>query len=352
MNLRELAQVLGLSQTTVSRALNGYPEVSDATRARVEAAARKHNYKANTRAKGLATGRAMAIAHVIPRASAHEMMNPVFADFIAGAGEIYAAAGYDMMLTMVQDRDEGRIYHELGAKRAVDGIIVHAPRKDDPRYDLLRATALPFVVHGRFSHVGDGYNWVDMNSRRAFERATSFLLDLGHRRIALLNGLEDMDFAIRRREGYCEALRRQGLVPAAELMWADEMTEFYGYDATLRMLDLRDPPTALLTSSLITALGVRRACSERGLRLGKDFSVISHDDDLSYFRNGAVVPDFTALRSPIRDHGRRAAAMLLRVIADPAATPQNELLEAEFNVGLSTGPAPLPVPSTFRAITP
>ena len=86
MNLKQLSDHLGLSQTTVSRALNGYPEVSDATRARVEAAAKAHNYRPNTRAKSLATGQAMAIGHVIPISSKHEMVNPVFADFLAGAG--------------------------------------------------------------------------------------------------------------------------------------------------------------------------------------------------------------------------------------------------------------------------
>jgi LacI family transcriptional regulator len=87
MNLKELALKLGLSPTTVSRALNGYPEVNEVTRERVVAAAKRHNYRPNTRAIRLATGRAMAIGHVIPVASKHEMVNPIFADFIAGAGE-------------------------------------------------------------------------------------------------------------------------------------------------------------------------------------------------------------------------------------------------------------------------
>jgi LacI family transcriptional regulator len=86
MNLRELAESLGLSQTTVSRALNGYPEVREETRARVLAAARAANYTPNSRARRLATGRAMTIGHVIPLAGKTEMVNPIFADFLAGAG--------------------------------------------------------------------------------------------------------------------------------------------------------------------------------------------------------------------------------------------------------------------------
>ena len=104
MNLKELSRELGLSPTTVSRALNGYPEVSEATRRRVVEAAGRLNYRPNMRARSLATGRAMAIGHVIPLSSRHEMMNPIFADFIAGAGEIYARNGYDMLLSIVQRR--------------------------------------------------------------------------------------------------------------------------------------------------------------------------------------------------------------------------------------------------------
>ena len=108
MNLKELARKLDLSPTTVSRALNGYPEVNEATRERVATAARRYNYKPNTRAIRLATGRAMAVGHVIPLATRHEIVNPVFADFIAGAGEVYSRMGYDMVLSIVPDDDEAR----------------------------------------------------------------------------------------------------------------------------------------------------------------------------------------------------------------------------------------------------
>ena len=94
MNLRELSEILGLSQTTVSRALNGYPEVAEETRRRVQEAAVAHNYHPNIRARSLAIGRSMTIGHVIPVSKKHEMVNPIFSDFVAGAGETYSAAGY------------------------------------------------------------------------------------------------------------------------------------------------------------------------------------------------------------------------------------------------------------------
>lgn len=340
MNLKELSQILGLSQTTVSRALNGYPEVNEATRLRVERAAQLHGYRPNIRAKGLATGRSMAIGHVIPMSTKHEMVNPIFADFIAGAGEAYSRNSYDMLLSVVQDADEDRAYREFSAKAAVDGIILHAPRAGDPRIRLLKELGLPFVVHGRASTEAEEYSWVDVNNRRAFERATQFLLDLGHRRIALINGLEAMDFAFRRREGYLSALTKSSVAPDPALMRSDEMTETFGYNSARAMLALPDPPTAFLTSSIIIAIGVRRAIEDLGLKMGRDISVITYDDELSYLRNGDDVPIFTATRSSVREAGRRAAEMLLRQIGDPGLAVQHELMEAELTVGLSTGPAP------------
>lgn len=339
MNLKELSNHLGLSQTTVSRALNGYPEVSETTRARVVAAADRHGYRPNTRAKALATGRSMAIGHILPVSTRNEMVNPVFADFIAGASETYSRAGFDLVLSVVGDQDQGAHARDLAGRRAVDGFIVHAPRPEDPRIALLKEICIPFVVHGRATGADPDHAWVDINNLRAFRRATEFLADLGHRRIALLNGLETYDFAQRRRAGFLEAHAARGLEPDETLMSSSEMTEQNGYTAARELLERSDPPTALLCSSIIIAFGARRAADGLGLRLGKDVSLISHDDVLSYFRNGGEEPYFTAIRSSVWDAGRQAAEALMEQIADPRKRPQI-LLETDFVIGGSTGPAP------------
>ncbi len=342
MNLKELSTFLGLSQTTVSRALNGYPEVNEATRQRVLVAATQHNYRPNTRAKGLATGRALAIGHVIPMATKHEMVNPIFADFIAGAGETYGRNGYDMVISVVDDRDEAQVYRNLKARGTIDGVILHGPRMNDPRIPLLDEIGLPYGVHGRASGINTPYCWLDVNNRSAFRRATDFLLDLGHRRIALINGLEFMDFAHRRRGGYEDALRARGVPVDTGLMRSDEMTEVFGYRSAVEMMDQSDPPTAYLVASMICALGVRRAIEEAGHVLGRDISVVTHDDMLSYLQNGGDVPIFTATRSSVREAGRLLAELLLDRISDTTAPPGHILLEAELMVGRSTGPLTAP----------
>ncbi len=340
MNLKTLAKELGLSQTTVSRALNGYPEVNEATRQRVEAAARHHNYRPNSRAKGLATGRAMMIGQLIPASTQHEMVNPIFGDFVSGASQTFAQHGYDIMISRVSDMNEGDVYREYRSRRAVDGVILQGPTVDDQRISLLNEIGLPFIVHGRSSEITEPYDWVDVSNRRSFAHAMRFLTDLGHRRIALINGLEHMDFAHRRRAGYLDGLAAAGIEADPALMHSEEMTEHFGCEQTREMLRFDDPPTAVLVSSMIAAIGVRRAIQEAGLVLGRDVSVITYDDDLSYLKNGQDIPIFTATRSSVRHAGEILAEFLIARIADPDAPQQTRLLEADLVVGRSTGPAP------------
>lgn len=341
MNLKELSTLLGLSQTTVSRALNGYPEVSELTRDKVMKAAKEYNYAPNIRARGLAMGRTHAVGHVIPLSTEHEVVNPVFTDFIAGASEIYARENFDMHLSIVPDSTESDAYRKIAAKGSVDGVIVHGPKTDDPRIKLLRDIGMPFVVHGRSGAADESnYCWVDMDNADAFERATRYLIELGHRRIGLLNGLETMDFALKRRAGYRAALKAKGLSENPRLCFSAEMTEDYGFSATTALLQNDNPPTALLASSIIVGFGIRRALDTAGLRIGEDVSVIVHDDDLSYLRNGGATPIYTATRSSVRMAGRICAELLLDQIANPHQPPRHKLLDTELVIGLTTGPAP------------
>lgn len=334
-NLKQLSEILRLSQTTVSRALNGFPEVNEATRERVMKAAREHNYTPNIRAKRLATGRSMTIGHLVPVSDEHEMVNPVFADFIAGASKRYAESGYDLLLSLIQDQNESMAYSDLMARSAVDGVVVHSPKIRDTRIELLNKLGLPFVVHGRSSGVTEEYNWVDVNNERAFFTATDFLINKGHRSLALINGLPDMDFAMRRSAGFKRALAAHDIPFHAQNVASGEMTEPYGYHSTLKLLKSASPPTAIVVSSLIVANGVKRAISDAGLVFGQDVAVMTHDDDLSYFRSENEKPVFTATRSSVREAGRLTADLLIRSIMDPMQERQGILLEAELILGQS-----------------
>ena len=106
------------------------------------------------------------------------------------------------------------------------------------------------------------------------------------------------------------------------------------------MLESDDQPTAVLTSSIVVGLGAQRALHDAGLEMGRDISVLTHDDVLSYMRNGGEIPLFTATRSAVRPAGKRCAEILLSLIADPNQRPTQETQECELVVGRSTGPCP------------
>ncbi|QJF51616.1 substrate-binding domain-containing protein [Roseobacter ponti] len=340
MNLKELSQQLNLSQTTVSRALNGYPEVNEITRRRVTDAAEKFNYRPNRRALTLATGKSMSIGHIIPVSRRNEIVNIVFADFIAGAGEVYSLNGYNMTLSVVPDAQEFEAYRTAAETGAVDGIILQSPTREDPRIPHLAALNIPFLVHGRATAIEQPYSWLDVNNLRAFEVLTGHLLSLGHRRIGFINGQERLDFALRRRAGYLSALKAAGVAADPDLMTTGEMSEQNGFAAAQAMLAGAHPPTAFITSSVVPALGVRRAAAEAGLRLGRDLSLACFDDDISFLPNGGARPVFTAMRSSVRDAGRRCAEMLIEQIRSPDGPPRTELWEAALVSGSSTGPCP------------
>lgn len=339
MKLKELSLLLGLSTTTVSRALNGYPEVNEATRRRVEEAARRYGYYPNQFARRLATGRTLAIGIVIP-VTRHELIGPVFAEFLAGAGETYSAAGYNSVLSIVPAEHELEAYRSMASQRKVDGVLVAGLRLDDPRIPLLQDLGLPFVVHGQTCDDGRESSWIDMNNRGAFRRSTELLVQMGHRRIALINGDPDLVFALRRRIGYEEALNAAGLAFDPRLVLSGDLTEPLGYEKTLAVMGSGDAPTAILTSSILTAHGALRALRELGRRPGRDVSLATHDDELAFLPNVGDTPQFTATRSSVRAAGRRAAEILIDLVTHPGAGPIQELWEADLTLGRSTGNAP------------
>ena len=337
MNLKELAEHLNLSPTTVSRALNGYPEVGEATRKRVDEEARRFGYTPNTHARRLATGRAHAIGYVLP-ADKSLMIDPLFSDFVSGATDVYAAHGFDVLLHAGGQEEESSVYQRYAQSGTVDGVVVLGPRLGDPRIDLLKKLKMPFVVHGRVGELDSGFAWLDIDNYGAFHRATKLLLDLGHQRIGLINGYEDFNYAYERRGGYEKALHERGLKIDPLAMSSGLMTEENGYRQTKRILQLAVKPSALLLGSMLLVAGAMRALNEMGLIIGRDISLIAHDDGLPFLNAASLVPSLTTTSSSIRLAGTRVAELLLGMITDPEAEHPHELWPVDLIVRGSTGP--------------
>jgi LacI family transcriptional regulator len=337
MNLKELASHLGLSQTTVSRALNGYPEVGEATRKRVAEEASRLGYRPNAHARRLATGRAHAIGHVFP-SDRSVTIDPLFADFIAGASEHYEYFGYEVMLHASGSEDELAVYKRYAQSGTVDGVVVLGPKLNDPRIALLNELKLPFIVHGRLVDSESGYAWMDIDNQGAFHKATKLLTDLGHRRIGLINALEQLTFAQHRRRGYERALNERNLPVDPTITATGPMTEDNGYRQTRRIFQFPNRPTALILGNMLLVSGAMRALNEMGLVIGKDVSLIAHDDGLPFLNAEGLVPSLTTTSSSIRAAGSRVAELLLERIEKPDSNLPHELWNVDLIVRGSTGP--------------
>lgn len=339
MNLREFSSLLGLSQTTVSRALNGFPEVAQETRARVEAAASLHGYRPSAAARRLATGKTGTLGVVFPQ-ERNMLTDLLFTEFLAGCVECAAGHDYDITLSMASGASsEEAVYRRAVRNARVDGMIISSPLLEDPRPGLLQALKMPFVLHGRTLSPAS-FACLDIDNEGAFAQATRYLCDLGHRHIALLNGEARFNYSVDRARGYVSTLMKAGVPVIPALLSHGPMLEAVGHEAAIRLLNLPDDvrPTAFLCSSVLQARGVTRAVRAAGLVIGRDISVVCHDDRLKELRTEDFDPPLTATQSSIHAAGVRVVDLLVERLNDGNQQAVSEIWPVDLVVRGSTGP--------------
>lgn len=322
VKLTDLARHLNLSPATVSRALNGFPEVNEKTRARVVSAAAQLGYRPNVSAKSLVKGLVGAIG-LVPRKEEQGFIDPLLAEFLDGVTAVTAAHGIRLSLLASQGDDPPATYRTAIAGRVADAFIVSSPDVTDPRVDELIRMRFPFVLHGRTKT--DQPCWFyDIDNYDGFLRATHLLLDYGHRRIALLGGRASARFTNDRLSGARDALAEKGLSLPDGNVRHGEMTEELGFLAGRHYLALSasQRPTAFLCLNIYVAMGLLRAGREHGLRCPSDFSIVVHDDRAPYLRAEFSDPPLTAVQSSIREAGTRVTEMVMELIQNPNAAPQ------------------------------
>lgn len=339
MNLKQLSELLGLSQTTVSRALNGYPEVNEATRERVLRAVKETGYRPNKAAQRLATGKAGSIGLVMPTAPGHQS-DVHFGEFLTGLGEEAVRHDFHFVIMPADPDDEVAALRRLAISGNVDALFVAYMRGHDPRLAMLKSLSMPFVVHGRSFGTEPDYPYLDIDNEAAFYDAARLLLQLGHTRFALMNGPAHLDFAIRRRNGLVGALGERGLELTEDCTSHTVMSDEEGLIAMERFLQLAERPTAILCSSTVLALGAIRAVNQAGLKLGEDISLIAHDDVLPLLKPENFSVPLTTTRSSLRAAGVRIAQRLIGTVKQAGPFPEQELWKTELIVRASTGPAP------------
>jgi LacI family transcriptional regulator len=336
MNLDQLAAVLGLSKTTVSRALAGYPDVSAKTAERVRRAAEQHGYRPNPLAQRLRAGRAEAVGLVIPT-DRGAFSDPFFLDLLTSLSRTLAERGLELLVSAAdQGEAEMAALRRLVEGKRVDGVVVVRTRWRDARIGYLLDRQVPMVCHGRTQETR-AYAFVDMDGKAGFLAATSRLIGLGHRRIGYVGLSPTLTYSVYQRQGYLAGLRAAGLPVDPALMLEGEAGEAAGEAAARALLALAQPPSALLCATDLEAIGALRAIERAGLVAGRDVAVIGHDDlpAARYTR-----PPLTTLRQPRAAVGVRLAEMLVALMGGAEPAGLQEIWQPELIARESDGPPP------------
>lgn len=339
--LKDIGEELGLSVATVSRALNGFPEVNAKTRDRVQDAADRLGYRPNRTAQRLVTGRSGMVGMIV-KVRSDLSADQTFVEILTGLTAALAERDTDLVLAVDQDPDPVASYTRMLDRDMLDGFILNAPVPDDPRARYLADRGVPFVMHGQCCDAAD-YPFYTIDNAAVSADAVGMLTALGHRRIALLNGEPQHAYASDRLAGFRAAMAGAGLPVPCAFTPGDTPSESFGYAQALAMLaGQKGPaPTAFVCASTLIAAGVMRAISDRGLRAPQDVSVIAHDDALPQLRAINFSPALTVTRAPLRDACAPLANMLVDHINGTPAAQLQTLLRADLIVRDSTGPAPL-----------
>jgi LacI family transcriptional regulator len=272
MNLKNLAQTLGISETTVSRALNGYPEVSEKTRMRVLEAAKAAGYRPNPVARSLAVGRTNVIGIVYPLLPA-DLGDPMFLDFVGGMSSALESRGMDLVIAPSSSANELRSYDHIVKGKRVDGLIVSRTKVHDERISFLAEHGWPFVAHGRTSSDAP-YAWFDYDNEAGIRMATEALLSSGHQRIGFISAPLEMNCAVQRLDSFRQCIQSAGLRLDTRYLVADALDRRSGYQAMQQLLQCSPRPTAVIVENHLAGVGAMRALMDAGIDVGRDISII------------------------------------------------------------------------------
>ncbi|SOH95014.1 LacI family transcriptional regulator [Monaibacterium marinum] len=336
VTISDVSDALGVTKSTVSRALNGYSDISEATRLRVRRMADKMGYRPLSHAQAIRTGRTKSLGLVI-QLSDHDAQRPFLAEFLAGLSQGASQEGWTLTIAASDSQDAAlETFRSMISDRKADGFILPRTLSKDPRVELLRAADVPFVLFGRADDP-TGCAWFDVLGEDAMHDAVRHLAALGHRRIGFINGGMQYTYAPLRRDGFLSAMAQEGLPIDPAHMCEDAVTIGQGEVAALEILSSETPPTAIICAVDMSALGVYRAAAGQGLSIGRDLSVIAYDGtpDGSY-----LTPPLSTFSVDFTQAGKRLSALLIRRIMGEPVENLRETVHAQFLDRGSAGPPP------------
>lgn len=329
ITLKTIADKTGFSVTTVSRALAGYDDVSDATRAEIEVAAHSLGYYPNLTARQLQKQRTDTIGLILPTFGAR-FADPYFSMLLAGIGDELAVNKMDLLVSSHgPGPDELSSYRRLVEGRRVDGLIVIRTRKLDARIQYLSERKYPFISFGR-TELDVAYTYIDEDMEAGTYDLTRYLINLGHQRIAYISAPPDLMFGQLRCRGYRKALQDAGFEFDENLITYADLTRAGGEQATRDLMTLSVKPTAIIACNDLMALGTLTSLQQMGLQPGIDISVAGFDDIPA-----AETLGLTTLRQPIYDIGHQLCRALFDLIDGKPV--ESRLLTPELMIRQTTG---------------
>ncbi len=335
--INDVATAAGVSKGAVSFALNNRPGVAPETRRRILEVAEELGWTPSHRARALSVSKALAVGLVVARPPEILRADAFFPAFISGIETVLSRRGHVLVLQVAENGDEAT-YRRLAKEGRVDGVFVTDLQVDDRRPALLTELGLPFVVVGP-SLEDDPTPTLGVEDAPGVRAAVAHLVGLGHRHIAHVSGPQTMVHGRSRRTAWAQALAEAGL-PEGICVEADFSAES-GAAATRTLLDLAEPPTAIVFANDLMAMAGLSLAVSRGVNVPGELSVTGFDDmEIS----AHLQPSLTTVSTDVVAWGRAAATQLLEMVDGVTVSPV-DLPPARLVVRASTGPAPLTAPA-------
>lgn len=302
-NIREVAIKAGVSVATVSRVLNDHNKVTEETKAKVEAAINKLNYKPSLLGRNLRNSESRLLLILIP-----EISNPFYFEIIKGIEETVLKNNYNILLCETDSKPEReRIYFDLLKSKMADGIITMDPALNvDTLVSIAQKHA---IIQCSEYEVNSGIPYVTIDHEQAAYDAVKHLIDLGHKRISLINSDEKFLYARQREKGYRKALEdHQIRVQEDYIIYVEQLGFEQGQQAMQNILQKEERPTAVFAVSDLLAIGALKEIHANYLQVPEEMAIVGFDK--IEFSN-MTYPELTTVAQPMYEMGGTAAQMLI-----------------------------------------
>ena len=334
ITIKDVARRAKVSPSTVSRVISDSKSISEPTKERVRQVMKELGYHPNVIARSLIRRSSQALGLILSRSAESAFSNPFFAEILRGISKVTQRFQYSLVLATAENyKEEAKQSLQMIMERRVDGLIILATRVNDELVMKLSENQLPFVVVGRVN--GEQHHYaVNNDNIQAAYSAVRHLLNLGHKKVAFLNGPAEYTFCQDRFQGYAMAFREFGLAVDDRYICHAENLHEDGYKYSQQLLGLRPPPTALFVSDDLMVIGAYRAIKEARLVIPDDIAVVGFNDDAF---TSLLDPPLTTVRIPIYEMGEAAAGIIISVLNGEKVVPPQRILSSELLIRDSCG---------------